>query len=321
MRPFRGREATDVWTNETKLRRRLPALVVGVALCAVVAACTGGVADSEVSEGSPQVETPAASSSDSLPRPATDFCRAAQASLGRIALDELPGTVEEARLFYEDAWGSMARTATTQDIQVSANEVLHVKDLTTITTEVRTRVEARMITVYRAVSQECPDLAEPVKIYLVRMLTTVSTRASVVIEIWRSILELQPLPELDPPPPETSPEVTTPLPPTTAAANVSDDERLCQALLALENEDMASPYDPAQSLEATYTEYLEMVERYFPDLDRIPPSPIQQEVAEYVASVRAREEFVEIFDKATGAARACDKATVKRTWPYDTAGD
>lgn len=306
-------------THEAAVRWRLPNLVVAAALCAVMAACAGGIPNSDVGEGTPQSAEPVSSSS--LPQPASGFCKAAQASLGRIALNELPDTIEEARVFYEDSWSSVARTATTQDVQVSANEVLHVKELTTIASEVRTRVDARMITVYRAVSDECPDLAEPVKIYLIRILTTVRTRVSVVTEIWRSILELQPLPELDPPPQVPASESTTSLPPTSAPATESDDERLCQSLLALENEDMASPFSAGQPLDETYNEYLEMVERYFPDLDQMEQSPVQQQVIEYVASVKSREEFVEIFDKATGVARACDKATSRRIWPYDTAGD
>lgn len=149
-----------------------------------------------------------------LPQPATDFCKAAQASLGAMALGHLPGTVEAARAFYEETWTSIARAATTATIRESAESVLNVRETAELTSTVEVQVATEMLTVYRAVSDECPDLAEPVRVFLTRILVTVEARLEILVEIWRSILAVEPLPELAPPGSSTASTSTTLGPPT-----------------------------------------------------------------------------------------------------------
>lgn len=181
-------------------------IVLMIVLGLVVGACTSS--DSTIDVTQPATQDSGLSARQ-LTQPESDFCKAAQASLGRIALGELPATVEEARTFYEESWTSVSRTALTTQVRESANEVLNVRQTSEITAEVRAKLETAMLTVYQSVSEECPDLAVPVKIFLVRMLITAKVQINILTETWRSILEVKPLPELSPTPPDSSATTTT----------------------------------------------------------------------------------------------------------------
>ncbi|MFN8105295.1 MAG: hypothetical protein U0U69_12625 [Acidimicrobiia bacterium] len=194
---------------KTKSRRFSALYVVLVAAVLSSAACTRAVSETEPESTTTSAAAWTASAVASLPQPATDFCKAAQASLGAMALGDLPKTVVDARAFYEDSWTSVARASETAQVRESAESVLNIRSTAELTSEVRVQVATEMLTVYRAVSDECPDLAEPVRIFLTRILVTAETKLEIVTEIWRSILEVSPLPELAPAPSASTDSTTS----------------------------------------------------------------------------------------------------------------
>lgn len=185
---------------KTKPRRPSALCVALVASVLLGAACTQSVSETEPTSTTTSAAAWLPSAVASLPQPASDFCKAAQASLGAMALGDLPKTVEEANAFYEESWTSVARAAETTQVRESAESVLNIRSTAELTATVRVQVATEMLTVYRAVSDECPDLAEPVRIFLTRILVTAEAKLEIVVEIWRAILEARPLPDLAPAP-------------------------------------------------------------------------------------------------------------------------
>jgi len=291
----RSRQRSSEWKRDivTTPRIRVAGLLATMAILASSACSTGA--------GDPPPD-PAQIASEPLGasvEPASPFCQAAQFQLAPIAEVTPPASVAEAEEWFESSWTQLSREALTADVGAAASTVVMTFQQIRIKALQMTEVQVSMVTVYRAVAEDCPDLAEPVRQFLITLLQRTDVQVEILTAVWVAVLTLQPLPDL------TQPATTD------AAAG---DEELCQALFEFESETWAWFERTRGSTNEIVDHQQATIDTYLGQLEQAPPGEVKDALSAHVHAVKTRW-YHKIYETGAAAHDVCDRHTAARQWP------